>query len=252
MRTSLSAVATAATLSLLLVACDAENMPVAPDAEVDGPEALADYGKSATRTYEVTIYNLTKGQPFTPPVLASHNRRTKIFRKGRKASYGVQQVAENGNNGPLVESLQDNPKVHAVTQGAAPIMPGASMTFTIEGKRGMNRLSWVSMLICTNDGFAGTNSVRLPGNKGHTKYYRVRGWDAGTEKNTESFSDMVPPCAPLTGVMTDEMGTGMSNPDLATNQRVHRHRGIKGRDDLLPDLHGWKGPVAKISIKRVS
>lgn len=238
--------------SLLVVACDTESMPAAPDTEVDAPEALADYGHSHTpRTYQVTIYNLTDGQPFTPPVVASHNNRIRIFRRGHRAGNEVQQIAENGNNSFLLAALDGEPRVHDVFQGGGPILPGASMTFELDATRRMNRLSWVAMLICSNDGFAGSSSIRLPVRVGKMRTYRVSGWDAGTEKNTESFSDLVPPCPALTGVATDEMGTGMSNPALATDRPVRRHRGIRGVDDLIPGLHGWKGAVAKIEVKRI-
>ena len=236
---------------LVLAACESE-MPVEPEQEADVPEALADYGhKQQTRAYQVTIYNGTKGQPFTPPVAATHKHYYRVFQRGHRAGNEIQQVAENGNNGPLLAKLEGSEFVHGVFQGGAPIMPGASMTFEIEGTPHANRLSWVAMLICSNDGFAGSNTVRLPRRVGQSKTYGVRPWDAGTEKNTEDFTDLVPPCPALTGVETDEMGTGMSNPDLATNQRVRRHRGVKGRDDLIPSLHGFGRYVAKIEVTRI-
>lgn len=39
-----------------------------------------------TRTYEVTITNLTTGQPLTPPVVATHKKPAEIFEVGEAAS----------------------------------------------------------------------------------------------------------------------------------------------------------------------
>ncbi|MFQ5552270.1 MAG: spondin domain-containing protein, partial [Thermoplasmata archaeon] len=55
--------------------------------------------------FEVTISNLTSGQPFTPPVLATHKKSTDVFTVGEPASLGIKEIAENGNNGPLLASL---------------------------------------------------------------------------------------------------------------------------------------------------
>lgn len=41
------------------------------------------------RTYEVTIYNTSLGQPLSPPVVATHRRSATLFRVGRRASEGI-------------------------------------------------------------------------------------------------------------------------------------------------------------------
>jgi hypothetical protein len=104
------------------------------------------------------------------------------------------------------------------------------------------------MLICTNDGFTGLDSVRLPARK--LIVYSV-GYDARTEMNTEDFADIVPPCQGLIGVMSDDMGTGMSNPLLAEDGIIIPHAGINGGVDLQPAVHNWGDPVAKIVIERI-
>ncbi|MGI9625943.1 MAG: spondin domain-containing protein [Longimicrobiales bacterium] len=238
--------------AVLLIGCS--EAPTDPLSTPDVPEPSADYNvpDDGSRVYEVTIYNLTDGQPMTPPLMGTHKRGLRAFRPGARASEGVKEIAENGNLAPLQMAWESNPKVNEVVVGPGAVLPGASLSFTIEGDRRANRVSWVSMLICSNDGFTGLRGLRLPRKVGDYRLRYVRGYDAGTEKNTESFSDIVPPCPVLTGIDTDEMGTGMSNPDLKEGGKVRRHRGIKGRDDLIPDLHGWKGPVAKVVIKRIS
>ena len=239
-------------LVLVAVAACAET-PTAPEA-ADVPAALEDHGAytGGERTYRVTIYNLTDGQPLTPPILATHRRGTRIFQPGKRASEGIMQLAENGNGAPLLEQLNGDPRVSAIATAGAPVFPQGSLSMDITADGGATRLSWASMLICTNDGFTGLRGLRLPQKVGQKKARVVGGYDAGTEINTEDFNDIVPPCPALTGVATDKPGTGTSNPALAQNGTIRHHRGVYGRADLLPELHGWKGPVARVVIERIS
>ena len=101
------------------------------------------------------------------------------------------------------------------------------------------------MLICTNDGFAGLDSRRLPRNDGNTRSYNVRAYDAGTEINTELHVDLVP--APFCG--GGGLGTDVTDPALAENGVVKRHRTIRGVGDL-DDTFDWSGSVAQLSITR--
>ena len=45
--------------------------------------------------------------------------------------------------------------------------------------------------------------------------------------------------------------TGNSNPALAENGVIHMHGGVSGGDDLQSGLHGWTGPVARVTIRRI-
>ena len=208
-------------------------------------------------TYKVTISNLTAGQPFTPPVLVTHNKRTGIFSLGEQASAEVQAIAENGNGVPLVTALAGDVHVTQVVEGTAPLVPAnnpggtpfeSSATYTISTHGNARFLSVISMLICTNDGFTGIDTVKLPSKK--RTVYSVA-YDARTEQNTEDFADMVPPCQGLIGVSSDDMGTGMTNPLLAEDGIIIPHAGINGGADLQPVVHGWSDPVAKIVIERM-
>jgi hypothetical protein len=126
-----------------------------------------------------------------------------------------------------------------------------STTFTITANRGANRLSFASMLICTNDGFSGVNGLKLPKRVGDVVTAATLGYDAGTEVNTEDFADIVPPCQSLIGVSSGEPGTGTSNPALAEGGVIAHHAGIAGGSDLLPGVHGWdtNAPVASITVE---
>lgn len=209
------------------------------------------------RTYKITITNLTAGQPITPPILVTHTNKTGIFAVGQVASNGIRQIAENGNGGPLLDALSMDPEVHDVVAGMAPLVPandpggtglGSSETYTITAYGRARYLSFASMLICTNDGFTGVDSIPLP-SRGKAVYSAA--YDARTEMNTEDFADIVPPCQGLIGVSSDDMGTGASNDDLLEGGIVIPHAGINGGVDLLSEVHNWSDPVTKIEIERV-
>ena len=205
-------------------------------------------------TYEVTITNLTSGQPFTPPLVATHRKSIDLFDVGQPASPEIQQIAENGNLDPAVALATGSSKVfdaQVVLGDPPPVLPGQSRTFTVSAVPGAENLSWVSMLICTNDGFTGLDTLRLPKNVGDSSAHYTNAYDAGTEVNTESWGDLVPPCAQITG-FGDQGGTGMSNPDLAEGGVITMHGGIAGDADLVPSVHGWSGPVAMVEVTRTS
>jgi hypothetical protein len=212
-------------------------------------------------TYAVTITDLTGGQPLTPPVVATHRASTGMFTVGQPASFALKEIAENGNLAPMIVQLESDKHVAGTAVAAAPLVPsglpgsamfGDSVTLTVTASEGAKFLSFASMLICTNDGFTGVDSLRLPKDVGDTVVVQSAGYDAGTELNTEDFADIVPPCQGLVGASSGEPGTGTSNPALAEGGVIHHHPGIAGGADLVPAVHGWSDPVAEITVERVS
>jgi hypothetical protein len=222
------------------------------------PSALA----GTSREYQVTITDLTSGQPLTPPVVAAHHGGHAIFEVGQPASVGVREIAENGNSAPLLAQLDANPSgdIFDFTESAlGPLVPAGvpgdamfdqSVTLDLQSGPGANRLSFISMLICTNDGFTGVDGMKLPGAVGQSRTMRTNGYDAGTEINTEDYADIVPPCQALIGDSSGEPGTGVSNPALAEGGVISHHPGIQGGSDLDPAIHGWTDPVAEIRVQR--
>lgn len=243
----------------LLAAAACNDMTEPQTAELQFEPAFASANASGKasdmRSYEVTITNLTAGQPFTPPAAATHRRAIDAYEVGQAASLGVQEIAENGNLGPFVTALEQSKDVSGLVVAVAgdppPLMPGASVTFEIEAADGAQFFSFVSMLVCTNDGFTGLDAVKLPNQVGGTASWNSYAYDAGTEINTEDFADIVPPCPVLTGVPSSDPGSGMSDPALAENGVIRLHPGIAGGDDLLAGLHGWTDPVAHVEIRRL-
>jgi hypothetical protein len=141
-------------------------------------------------------------------------------------------------NAPLIDVLENSRRVYSVVEGAGgPIFAGESQTFMIKTKLPFVKLSLASMLVNTNDGFVGANSIFLPFRGTRVRYLKV--YDAGTELNTESKDHIPGPCcgSPLVRV--------------PTNEKIKLHRGIEGVGDLDPSVYGWKGKVAKLTITRI-
>ena len=184
-----------------------------------------------------------------------HNPAVRIFEVGSEASAELERVAESGMLDPLVSRLEGVNQVFDVgvaTGPGGPILPGESATLHLQGPPGA-RVSLVSMLVCTNDGFTGLDSSRLPEHVGESVTLTGDGYDAGTEQNTEASGDLVPPCVMATTGM--EGGTGADQPGLAEDQVIRHHPGIDGDtdgDDILDGQHQWSDPVATIEIERVN
>ncbi len=163
------------------------------DSDADAPAAGGD---SDAGSFQVTFYNLTMNQPMTPPVVAIHDPSVNLFQIGQEASNAVQAIAEMGNNAPLVEFAVGNPEVvsAAGVAGDAPFGPGASVSINLTTEEAGQVFSAVNMIICTNDGISGVDSVALPtGND--PVVINARPYDAGTRINQDnSYSFFPPPC----------------------------------------------------------
>lgn len=210
-----------------------------------------------TSEYAVTITNIMPGQPITPPLLVTHSEDVSIFTVGEKADALLQQLAENGNFGPLKSSLTELEGVHDVVNGTAILVPatdpgntgiGYTEIFIINAGKAKSYLSFVSMLVCTNDGFVGIDGVQLPSGGTVTLYADV--YDAQTEENTEDFADMVPLCPQAIGVSSTDTGTDTTDVTLAENGIVIPHPGIASIADLT-HANAWTNPAVKIVIARI-
>jgi hypothetical protein len=208
---------------------------------------LADGGPNHTKTYQVTITNLTggivvdngapAGQIMSPPVVATHNRHLEpLFVLGQPASSDLWNIAEDAINGPLATSWGNSRSVMDVQQGGDVIMPGQSATIMVKASKFFNHISLVGMLVTTNDGFYALNGMRLP-KFGSVTYYSP-GYDAGTEKDSESCDKIPgPPC-----------GSHNVRDTTGAPGYVFIHSGIHGVGDLSPAQFDWNNPVAEITI----
>jgi Spondin_N len=209
-------------------------------AAVAATPALARPDDGGTKRWRVTIDNLTPpgSQPLSPPVFAVHSRRADVWSVGEQATHGVAGVAEDANNGPLVSVLNMTPGVTTAFTGAGgPIMPGASASYTVESRGRFDRLSLVTMLVNTNDGFTGLDSLKL---RGRGDVLLRIAYDAGSERNNELAAFIPGPCCGNPFVRDPE------------GALIRMHPGIAGVGDLDPAVYGWPPAVVRITIARVS
>jgi hypothetical protein len=199
--------------------------------------------------FAVTVTNLTRGQTFTPVLVASHREGVSLFTLGQASSPELAVLAEEGDVAPLTALLLSSPLVRAVANSGAPpggfVAPGQSKTVLVDAGRGADHLSVAAMLIPTNDGFCALNGVRTP--RGHeTLSYLSPAYDAGSERNDEL-------CASIPGPSFTECGGpgGGGQPVGGEEGYVHIHAGIHGIGDLDASARDWRNPVALITIKRV-
>lgn len=185
--------------------------------------------------YRVTITNLTHGQTFTPIMVASHKRSSRMFSLGAPTSSELAILAESGNPQPLSEKLMP----YDVASSDGLLGPGESASVMVKTHGPYRYLSVAAMLIPTNDGFFAVNGIRAPQGK---RPQRVMSpvYDAGSEINDELCANIPGPyCGG--SALSPEDGEGY----------VHIHPGMHGIGDLMPSQFDWRNPAAKITIQRV-
>ncbi|MFC2031307.1 spondin domain-containing protein [Chloroflexota bacterium] len=207
-------------------------------------------------TYRVTILNLSYPQPLSPPVAATHRSGVGLFSLGRKASPQLEALAEDGDQIQLYDLLSGSPEVTEVVNVGVPLTPREqvvgsfvdSATFEISARPG-DRFSLATMLICTNDGFAGLDRVRLPWRV--QSVFPLYGFDAGTENNTQMSQDTVDACTDLGRLVLDGDPDGSEDAAVDANphRRIRPHARIQELGDLSVDEHGWFGPVGVVIVK---
>lgn len=209
------------------------------------PGARADDDDHDGTRFEVTITNLTRGQQFTPILVARHKSNIKLFELGKPASAELAILAEEGNTAPLAGALSALPDVAQVVRGSGLTNPGASTTLIIEGRPGFGFFSVAAMLIPTNDAFFALNGVPLPrGNA--TLTLTAPAYDSGSERNDEL-------CVSIPGPFFAECGGsgGGAAPAGGEEGYVHIHAGIHGIGNLPAAQRDWRNPVAMITVRRL-
>ncbi len=192
---------------------------------------------SDTKIYDVTITNITRGQTFTPIMVATHKRGQYLFKLGDAASNELAIVAESGNNQPLQDALLNSGVAYDTVSSAGLLAPGESVTVRVKAKGAFKYISVASMLIPTNDAFIAINGVRAP--KGHHASMHVSPtYDAGSEMNDELCANIPGPHCGGEGISAGDGGEGF----------VHVHAGIHGIGDLAPATFDWRNPTAKVVI----
>lgn len=205
-------------------------------------------GSNATvfaASFEVTLTNLTRGQRFTPILVASHQEGVQLFELGRPASVELATLAEEGNVAPLATLLNSLPEVLDVADSGGLLDPGASVTVRVNTRGNFTHVSVASMLIPTNDAFFALNGIAGPRGPQPATHF-APAYDSGSERNDET-------CASIPGPFFAECGGpgGGAAPVGGEEGYVHIHAGVHGIGDIDPALRDWRNPVARIVIRRV-
>lgn len=207
--------------------------------------------------FDVRIDNLSNAIFYTPFLAAAHPDGTSLFQVGQPASASLQAMAEGGDISGLVADVNGLGATVVENPAGGLLAPAGSVTFEMNTDGTSNtRLSIVSMLLPTNDAFAGLNAIEIPTEPG-TYVYNVNAYDAGTEANDEIVNGGGAPGVPGIpadpGGLTGTGGTGAAGVDA--NTTVHIHRGslgdtdpTAGASDLDSSVHRWLNPVIRVTI----
>ena len=184
-----------------------------PDGELRAQLVGDSEGTPASGSITVSFRNLSEFQPMTPPVVILHNapdseNGIRYFELGDVVGEEVRQIAEDGNITPLVENAQGQiatGRVSAVEaappEAGGPLLPGGTSSVTLTQDVPDQVLSIVVMVVCTNDGFTGVDSIDITEGSFTTPVY-----DAGSETNVETLDYWVPPCGTETNLTDQENG----------------------------------------------
>jgi len=207
-----------------------------------------DDNEPVTKSYTITVTNLTNNQPLSPITAIAHSHNYDLFSIGKPASLSLEKVAESGDNADYVASIDTDDDVIDVAAGAGVIPPGTSdsVTLTLTGDD-ETFLSVVSMLVNTNDAFTGDKNHQID-NLGvdQSLTHLLYVWDSGTEANTET-ADTIP--GPAGG------GEGFNAVRDEIADQVTFHSGVVTMDDglatsALNATHRFSNPAAQLVITR--
>jgi len=214
-------------------------------------------GAASAAEFNVRIVNLTNGITFTPFLVAAHTDSDRLFTVGQPASASLQAMAEGGDISGLMADMTAAGATISADPAGGLLAPAASTNVDLNTDGTSNvRLSVVSMLLPTNDAFAGLNAVLIPTAPG-TYVYNLPAYDSGTEANDELITGGGAPGAagiPADpGGMTGTGGTGAAMADANPNVHIHRNTlgdtdNAAGVSDLDSRVHRWLNPVVRVVV----
>jgi hypothetical protein len=206
----------------------------------------------AMASFDVTVSNLTNGQPLSPVAVIAHQDGYTVFTVGTAATAGLETLAEGGDNSSLIAEADGDATVVATVSGAAPIGPAGSETINIEVLQsdlpGLS-LSIRTMLVNSNDAITGLNGAAIGAMAaGDSMTWRTIAYDSGTEANSEEAIHIPGPAGG---------GEGFNAARDDREDRVAMHSGVVSQEDgfATSDLsgqHRFDNPVAAVRIERIN
>ena len=201
---------------------------------------------AATKSFSVTVTNLTHQQPMSPLAAVLHQKSYDLFSIGAPASSGLERLAEGGDNSALLQEADGCASVSNAEGGSGPIAPGGSATVTLGGKLG-DCISLATMLVNTNDAFAAVSCIDVRKlDKGATLTVNIAAYDAGTEANSETAATVPGPAGG---------GEGF-NAARDDKNYISVHGGVVTADEglaasALTEGYRWDNPVATVTVTRL-
>ena len=235
----------------LLAACSDGTFGGNPPATIEVVPGSAAPPPQPIATFQVTVSNLTNGQPMSPAAVIVHQPLFKVFELGAPATVELEVLAEGGNNADLLRLADDNPNVFTTASGNGPIPPGQSdvISFEIEEQFISSAYFSVStMLVNTNDAITGVNTVDMAGLEvGDSLTRRGVAYDAGTEADDE-LAIYIP--GPAGG------GEGFNSERDDQVNGVTMHTGVVTQHDglvtsALNGQHKFDNPTVQVRIERI-
>lgn len=221
------------------------------DRNTPTPETPAPTPDPVSVNFEVQVTNLTASQPLSPIAVVAHDPAYRLFNLGEAASESLEQLAEGGDNAPLIADAEADSSVVATQSGSGPLPPGATEVLMIsieEDAAADLQFSLVSMLVNTNDALTAARNLDVSSlGVGDSMSVRTLSYDSGTEANSE-----LPGTIP--GPADGGEGFNAVRDDIA--DAIRGHSGVVTVDDgltgsVLTEAHRWDNPVATVTISRV-
>jgi hypothetical protein len=251
---------------------------------------LCSSASALAQTVEIEFTNLMHGQSFTPRLVVAHDETIDTFEAGTEASTALAWLAEAGviedeqnpaSAGQNFEALlgpesTDNGS-NTWRRFGGLLSPSTTVTYQFD-TMGKPLLSVLTMLIPTNDAFAGLDAIEIPTEPG-VYTYTLNAYDAGTELNDELNSARTDVVEAGTGLALGgygvpgvagaptsivPLGTGATGVGVqvvngeiedGTDGPIHIHRNVlgdtnqsAGASDLNSTVHRWLNPVARLTI----
>lgn len=195
--------------------------PAGPQGPIGDQGPVGGFG-----AYSVSVTNLTHGQPMAPSAIVVHEPGYDLFVSGQASSLGLENLAEGGSPAMLISEAQNSVSFLDAVNSTGINGPGGTtdITTVLVPELDMDnvKLSVATMLVDTNDGFAGVNAKDISNMAiGETRVFIAPVWDAGTEANTETAATMPGPAAQAAGGGGDAAGFDAARDDLIDAVRIH-------------------------------
>lgn len=201
------------------------------------------------KKYKVTLTNVTANQPLSPATIILHKSAYHLFQPGQMASVALEHLAEGGSNQEIFDEASADGAFVESASGTGIIPPGGSETIdlNVDDTTDLN-ISVATMLVNTNDAFAGRGSSKIASlKKGESFSMHVPIWDAGTEANTEASGSMPGPA---------DGGEGFNASRNGDANFVAIHQGVVTNADglatsVLGESHRFNNPGVLLHVERV-